>query len=219
MRRSVILAFALLTTMTGAYSPAQAGWSDAFGLIGPAAPVNGAVSEFWVEGSDLYIVGDFTSIDGVPANHIARWDGTAWSAVGSPAFTNSLSSTVSLYAVTGHQGSIVVTGEFTEIDGQPGDVAVWNGTTWAPLGNDPLYAGANDDLLDLVSDGPNVFIAGRFIDMVVAYDGANTTPLVSSAGNSCCISPQIYSLDIWNGDLVVAGTFNEIDNMPMRNVA
>ena len=35
-----------------------------------------------VLGSDLYAAGGFTTADGVPANKIAKWNGSTWSAVG-----------------------------------------------------------------------------------------------------------------------------------------
>ena len=36
-----------------------------------------------VSGTDLYAGGQFTTAGGVPANYIAKWDGSAWSALGS----------------------------------------------------------------------------------------------------------------------------------------
>ena len=36
-----------------------------------------------VSGSDLYVGGEFTTAGGTPANHIAKWDGSSWSALGS----------------------------------------------------------------------------------------------------------------------------------------
>ena len=35
-----------------------------------------------INGTDLYAGGFFNSADGDPANNIARWDGSGWSAVG-----------------------------------------------------------------------------------------------------------------------------------------
>jgi trimeric autotransporter adhesin len=34
-------------------------------------------------GTDLYVSGSFDTVDGQPASHIARWDGTRWNALGS----------------------------------------------------------------------------------------------------------------------------------------
>ena len=36
-----------------------------------------------VSGTDLYAGGYFTTAGGVPANCIAKWNGSAWSALGS----------------------------------------------------------------------------------------------------------------------------------------
>ena len=36
-----------------------------------------------VSGTDLYAGGHFTTAGGVTANYIAKWDGSAWSALGS----------------------------------------------------------------------------------------------------------------------------------------
>jgi len=200
------------------YTPATAGWSDEFGLTGPAAPVNGAVRDFLVEGNDLYMVGDFTNIGGVPAKQVAHWDGSAWSAVGNPVFTNSVYN-VHVNVVTRHQGLLVVAGAFNGINGQPGDVAVWNGATWAPLGNDPLYGATHHRIDGLVSDGVGLFIGGTFDDLVVEFDGTNTIPLVSTATGPCCVYPFVQTATLWNGDLIVGGGFNDIDGIAMNDVA
>ena len=36
-----------------------------------------------MSGTNLYAGGYFTTAGGVPANYIAKWDGSAWSALGS----------------------------------------------------------------------------------------------------------------------------------------
>ena len=45
--------------------------------------MNGFVQILAVIGTDLYAGGDFTTAGGVPANYIAKWDGTSWSSLAS----------------------------------------------------------------------------------------------------------------------------------------
>lgn len=97
------------------------------GVTGLAVPANG----------DVVAVGSFTSIGGVQANRIARWDG-AWHPLG--AGTDALIRSVTVLAA----GDIVVSGEFTTAGGAPAEhIARWDGSTWEPLGTGtslPAYA-------------------------------------------------------------------------------
>jgi hypothetical protein len=45
--------------------------------------MNNIVSALAVNGTDLYAGGFFTTAGGVPASYIAKWDGNAWSPLGS----------------------------------------------------------------------------------------------------------------------------------------
>ncbi len=62
---------------------------------------------------DLVAAGDFSSAGGTPANRIARWNGTSWSAMGS-----GLSAVVRALAVLPN-GDLAVGGDFTTAGGVP----------------------------------------------------------------------------------------------------
>lgn len=66
----------------------------------------------------LYVGGEFTSADGMPANRLARWNGTAWSALGS-----GMNNTVHALKVAnlGNGSELFAAGEFNTADGRSSD--------------------------------------------------------------------------------------------------
>ncbi len=97
----------------------EKGWSS---LGGSGA--DGTVYALFVHGGDLYAGGEFSAIGGVAVQNVARWDGTAWSALGS-----GLPGRVS--AITEFAGKL--TAAYQTVDGG-GRVVRWTGTAWEPLG-------------------------------------------------------------------------------------
>jgi trimeric autotransporter adhesin len=98
---------------------------------------------------DVVVSGLFQSVDGTPANGLARWDGVAWQSFGDPSLIAPIQSMVVL-----PNGDLVVAGWFTQIGGVPvTNVARWDGTAWSPLGAGiigpvgPLLAMANGDIV------------------------------------------------------------------------
>jgi len=75
-------------------------------------------------GPALYAGGSFSMAGGVPAQRIARWDGSAWSALGNgPGF-----SVRSMCMFDSGGGPMIHAGGLS-------DVAKWNGTTWTVVGS------------------------------------------------------------------------------------
>src|SRR5947208_11710377 len=113
-------------------TPGDENWDGRF----PGPPgVNGVVRTAAVgPNGDIYVGGDFTmainsSGNYFPANHVARWDGSGWSALGS-----GVNNTVNALAVT-RQGVVFVGGSFTSAGATSANFAArWNGTNWSALG-------------------------------------------------------------------------------------
>jgi trimeric autotransporter adhesin len=113
------------------------------------------VSSLAVIGSEVYISGGFSAVGGVPAARVAKWNGTAWSALGGglPALTGS--SGVSL-GVSGND--LVAIGDFTTAAGAPTNyIARWNGSAWSALGNGITSSGSR-----VVGAGGDIFAGGGF---------------------------------------------------------
>ncbi len=105
-----------------AWSPLGSGMSG-----GPFSAVVWALA---VDGDDnLYAGGYFTTAGGVSANGIAKWDGTAWSPLGS-----GMDSDVWALAVDGDD-NLYAGGEFTTAGGVSANgIAKWDGTAWSRPG-------------------------------------------------------------------------------------
>jgi hypothetical protein len=78
---------------------------------------------------DMVVGGTFGAIGSVLASNVARWNGSAWSPLGS-GVNGGVSSLATL-----PNGDLVVAGSFTSAGGAPAArIARWNGATWSALG-------------------------------------------------------------------------------------
>lgn len=112
-------------------------------------------------GDALYVGGFFHEVDGIAASSIARWDGSAWSAVGGPLsfFGSPDFVTINTLAVFNQGGgdALFVGGDFDNADGAAvGNIARWNGAAWGGppatinssiLGLQPFTGGSDPQLL------------------------------------------------------------------------
>ncbi len=94
----------------------------------------GFVQAMTVYNGELVVAGNLTAVGAVPANGIARWNGTAWSAFGSGVL-----GTVNALAVFNnvlHVGGALVQAGGLAVT----NYAIWNGTTWlaGPSFNGPI---------------------------------------------------------------------------------
>lgn len=132
-------------------------WSGIFNGAG-----GHGVTSIAISGNDIYASGGFQSIGGVSAQRVAKWNGTAWSALGSGLPGNS--SLVHL-AMSGTE--LIAVGDFTTAGGNPANRAArWTGSEWIPLGN-----GLNGAASDVFVAGGNIYAGGDF-----STAGCNASP-------------------------------------------
>ena len=80
------------------------------------------------------MVGGFTTVGGVAANSIARYNGRTWSALGSGVSGGDFPSVYSI--AIANNGEVYAGGSFTTAGGVPAtNIARWNGSTWSALGS------------------------------------------------------------------------------------
>src|SRR6185503_19549953 len=104
-----------------------------------------------------YAAGEFTSIDGVQANHVARWDGSKWSQVGGSASGAGANGTVRKLHVHDdtHGSRLFAAGTFTTVDGNAANgIAAWNGVGWSTVGT------GQTGIQDMVSWGDLLVTSG-----------------------------------------------------------
>jgi hypothetical protein len=106
-----------------------------------------------------YAGGDFTNAGGVLVKHVAKWDGTSWSALGS-GMAGSLPYVNALRV--DRVGNVYAGGFFTTAGGMTvNGVAKWNGSSWSALGSG--ISGANANVEDFAFDSSgNVYAGGSF---------------------------------------------------------
>jgi len=106
-----------------------------------------------ISGTDIYVGGAFAAAGSGLANRIAKWDGSAWSALGS-----GVSGTVYSLAISGTD--LYVGGYFATAGGiTVNNIAKWDITTstWSALGS-----GVSSDVKALAISGTDVYAGGVF---------------------------------------------------------
>jgi len=145
----------------------------------------------------LYVCGEFTAAGGVPANFIAKWNGTGWGPLG--AGTNA--STVDMAVFNnGTADGLYVGGAFTAAGGLAvSGVARWDGAAWAPVGSG-VERGPVSALRTYPPARPGLYIGGLF---------ARAGPCASAhVGRWTCVPG-------WTpGDLNCDGAVNYLDVDP-----
>jgi len=186
-------------------------WDDAFipsGVVGNVeALARGAAGE-------VYVGGDFTMAGSLLANGIAKWDGHAWSALGS-----GINGMIFALAVDS-AGNVYAGGELTTAGGvAAGNIAKWDGHAWSALGE-----GTNGRVSALVFDNAgNLYAGGEFstsggisVGHIAKWDGAAWSPCGTGEGMNYDVNA--LSTDSV-GNLYAGGVFTTVDGAAMNRVA
>ncbi len=163
-----------------------------------------SVEALAVMGSDLYVAGEFTTAGGSTANRIAKWDGSAWSTLGTgfdrPAYG---------LAVSG--STLYVGGYFSTAGGISAErIAKWDGTSWSAIGS-----GLTQTVYKVAVSGGNLYAAGNFstLNRIAKWDGTSWSTL--GAG----VDSTIRALAVDGTDVYVGGFFSNADGNAASKVA
>jgi len=143
---------------------------------------------------------------------IARWDGSAWFALG--AGMNSEVAALTLLP----NGDIVAGGTFTTAGGAPANrVARWDGSTWHPLGSGvdlDVWALATLPNGDVVAGGFFFSAGGNPASNIARWDGSTWHAL--GAGTNSVVEALLV---LPNGDLIAGGNFSHAGGVRVDGIA
>jgi hypothetical protein len=196
-----------------------ANWSSLAGINGSNG-VNRAVSSLLTAGNVLYVGGQFTQAGGEPANNIAKWSGTAWSALGSGVDNNASPNSPGVNALCMAGNTLCAAGSFSLAGGTDAScVAKWDGSGWSSLG-----VGLNKIVTALTVSGNDVYVGGNFVTVggvaanhVARWDGSHWNSLGTGAANG--VDGHVYSLAIAGTSLYVGGDFTQAGGQLANYVA
>ncbi|HEU4418334.1 MAG TPA: hypothetical protein VFT55_05305, partial [Planctomycetota bacterium] len=180
------------------------------------SPVGGRANNFVsamlvLPNGDLVAGGAFTRIGdlaadhsgGIAVNHIARYDGTAWSPLGAGVGPDA--GVVTAIARLPN-GDLVAGGAFTSSGGVAMNcVARWDGSAWFPLGAGMNHGVASFAVLpngDLIAGGSFTGAGGMGANRVARWNGVAWAPLGPGTNQA------VHTLKVAaSGDLLVGGQF------------
>jgi hypothetical protein len=194
-------------------TPGDENWARGFHLQGGDKEVLAVI----VDESDIvYAGGIFSAIDLTPANGLASWDGSHWSAFGdgfaySDVAALAMDSSGNLYA-----GGYFYQAGTVSVN----NIARWNGTAWEALGD-----GLNAQVRDLVfDDSGNLYAVGDFsasgsttASHVAVWNGSSWQGL----GSTQSINGDVYAIeyDATNHLLYIGGNFTSVNGISANRVA
>jgi hypothetical protein len=182
-------------------------------------------------GPRLFVGGSFTTAGGVPADHVARWNGTSWSALGP-----GLDRTVYALAVydDGGGAALYAGGAFVRSGVLIVDrIARWTGSSWTTVG---ATDGAGDRPVEALlafddGSGSKLYAGGAFGSMgtklanhFAVWDGHTwqATGTGMEGGGDYLTLPEVMSLCAYDDGhgpaLFVGGRFATADGVDVNNL-
>lgn len=171
---------------------------------------------FEAKGNEIYVGGKFNKAGGVTATHIARWDGSKWSAIGeAKSFIQDLEldDKGNLYAVGYYQSSD---------DPRASRIGKWDGSKWTSVSGPE---GFNSYVTHIHSIGTKLYAAGNF--NVNGYYAAgfaewngNAWQLIYGLGESVneFFPADVFALQMVGEKLYLAGAFTKAGDIYPVNV-
>ncbi|MFH1748507.1 MAG: hypothetical protein ABIG44_15845 [Planctomycetota bacterium] len=173
-------------------------------------------------GLELYAGGWFTHAGGIEVNHIARWNGQTWAALG--AGVNNPVRALTVFD-DGHTTDLYVGGDFSEaVGGTARNVARWNGLNWSNVGERGTFNSVFSLCGASIDGDPALYVGGDlhgadFITVrnIARWDGSDWSALGSG------INGGVASLCVLDGgsraELIASGNFTTAGDQHVNRIA
>jgi hypothetical protein len=159
-------------------------WSALGSGMSYSTPSLTTVNALTHDAGNIYAGGLFTTAGGITVNHIAKWDGSNWSALGS-GMDNYIRA-----LIYDNNVNIYAGGNFTTPATR---IAKWDGSNWSALGSGmdlEVEALAHDNAGNLYAGGQFTTAGGIAVNCIAKWDGSNWYKLGSGMNN------YVYAFDI-----------------------
>jgi hypothetical protein len=211
-RKLAVLAFILSFAFPTGTALAQCATWLPSSLSGPGNGSDGKINCFlnWdPDGSGpdptwLVVGGEFGSIDGVPADNIAAWDGLVWRALG-------FGTNGPVHSLADWNGQLIVGGEFTAAGNLAvRSVARYTAGAWSPMGSGLSFSTFQTGRVYALTVFNGTLFAGGGFSVssrcIAAWNGSDWV----STGNSP--SGTVSCFVAFNGALLVGGSFGGVED-------
>ena len=196
------------SSLTG---PSGTGITGGFNVVNAMAEHDGA----------LYVGGSFTTAGGIPAANIARWDGSAWSAVTG---TNGGGLSDRVWSLVEFDGDLIAGGAFTQADGTPVNrIARYDGSAWSPL-TGASGTGTDNTVYVLGLFGAELIVGGQFANAggvaannIARWNGTDWLPLTGTSGTG--VDSRVQALAVYDGALIAGGSFTHAGGIAASYIA
>jgi hypothetical protein len=175
------------------------------GIPGIVDNENSSISGILVYDGIVYVGGYIPPSSGIPWNHVARWDGSQWSQLGSG--LADLITTPPVGDIVEFQGDVYFSGGFREAGGKSVySIARWDGSQWHDLDGGLRPNPGSPQGRAMVTDDNYLYVVGNFawgdIVNIARWDGNTWSALPA-------FRPGDYRDMVMVGsDLYVAGLFS-----------
>jgi len=179
---------------------------------------NGSVRASTIIGTDLYVGGFFTTVDGNNINRIAKYDTLTdtWSDIGG--------TSGNVHALSSIGTDLYIGGQFSTVDG--GGVAANNiakydtlTDTWSDIGG----TGGTNFVFAIHSIGTDLYVGGFFVTVdgggVVANSIAKYDTITDTWSDIGGTNNTVYAIHSIGTDLYVGGQFSTVDIVLANNIA